>query len=750
MTASSLTRGLTALILALLVALVSHQPAQASVDIGCLPSWTLVHDTRSNCDNMAMLTPANDTRVNLVLLLADLHRATKAAPTTIDLPETTTVDLRETCRTKQKCDDEPMSPGAEPGNGPMPSRSTPIGEGEGDDPLFDWPTFKARLFFGPGESFDGGYASGEGSRCRSNVSGTKEFEAAVNAAAPLPEPERSALIGARKALSPTCTNAGAGAAALSGIADVIRSPLGTAFLTYIEGAQAFYRGDFTPASMRFSTLCEADVPWLKETACYMLGRVEVNQMQVNVFDEYGYLRAAATIAPTLITGAEAALGNYLRAYPQGVYAKSAQGLLRRVHWLGGVKKDKLAAEYAALFALDASARGLDDGVLADEIDNKLLPGLKASDTTDPILLAVMDLARMRAPAEESDDVPITLAELEAQRPAFAANPALFDHLLAVHAFYVRKQPRAVLGLIPDAAPQASFSALQFSRQMLRGMALEALKDRNARSFWADMLPGATAPFQRPALELAIAMHEERAGALHRVFAAGSPVRNQTIRAILLANVADAALLRQQAKAAAAAARERDLALFTLLYKEATRGPHADFTGDLALVPADAPIKSADDYFDSLTGQVPLGVFMQPGRTEGYACPALKETQARLARAPRDAKAQLCLADFIRLSGFDGLFLDEQAPKNELGGTRSSFPGKSYARLEIYKAIIADPKASAGDKAYALYRAVNCYAPTGSNTCGGAGASLNKRRAWFHRLKRDYPSSRWAKELTYYW
>jgi hypothetical protein len=489
------------------------------------------------------------------------------------------------------------------------------------------------------------------------------------------------------------------------------------------------------------------VPWLKETARYMLGRVEVNRIQVDLFDEYGYPKAG--VAPTLVAAAEKALGDYLRTYPQGAYAKSAHGLLRRVHWLAGINNDKLAAEYAALFALDASTRGLDDGVLADEIDNKLLPGLKASDTTDPILLAVMDLARMRAPVEGSEKLQITLAELEAQRPAFAANPPLFDYLLAVHAFYVRKQPRAGLTLIPDAARQGSFSALEFSRQMLRGMALEALKDRNARGFWAEMLPGAKAPFQRPALELAIAIHDERAGELHRIFAAGSPIRNQAIRAILLANVAEAALLRQQAKAAAAAEHERDLALFTLLYKEATRGPHADFAGDLALVPADAPAKPADD-FGSPTGQVPLGVFARPGPAEGYACPAFKETQARLARAPHDARAQLCLADFIRLSGFDGLFLDTQPPRNELGGTRSGFPGKPYARLDTYKVIIADPNASAADKAYALYRAVNCFAHSGNNSCGGAGASRNERGAWFRRLKRDYPSSRWAKDLTYYW
>jgi hypothetical protein len=26
----------------------------------------------------------------------------------------------------------------------------------------------------------------------------------------------------------------------------------------------------------------------------------------------------------------------------------------------------------------------------------------------------------------------------------------------------------------------------------------------------------------------------------------------------------------------------------------------------------------------------------------------------------------------------------------------------------------------------------------------------QRKAWFLRLKREYPSSRWAQELKYYW
>src|ERR1700744_2088045 len=54
--------------------------ALASGDYGCATKWKLVHHEYEGCNNMAGLTPANDTRVNLLLLMADLHPTGKAAP----------------------------------------------------------------------------------------------------------------------------------------------------------------------------------------------------------------------------------------------------------------------------------------------------------------------------------------------------------------------------------------------------------------------------------------------------------------------------------------------------------------------------------------------------------------------------------------------------------------------------------------------------------------------------------------------
>ena len=105
---------------------------------------------------------------------------------------------------------------------------------------------------------------------------------------------------------------------------------------------------------------------------------------------------------------------------------------------------------------------------------------------------------------------------------------------------------------------------------------------------------------------------------------------------------------------------------------------------------------------------------------------------------------------MRVNGFDDFALDSQPAKDELGGTVSLFPGPAFSRLELYKAIIADAAAPAPDKAYALYRAVNCYAPSGNNTCGGVEVPTAQRKAWFLRLNKDYPTSHWAQDQRYYW
>jgi len=709
---------LCALLFAAIVFIVWHAPARASGDFGCSASWKLVHTSYTGCDNMAMLQPGNDTRTNLILLMGDL-RGHKSTPS------------------------------------PLPDLDA---SGTRREALSDWATFANTLYppvsRNPDDSSD--YADGEGSRCRSNAQGASDFAEAVRSAKRIAETERQALIAARQQLAPDCAGQSGGAEAVRTAASVAQSPAGKAFAAYLAGTLAFYDGNYDAATAGFSGLRSAPDPWVQETARYMLGRVEVNRAQVDAFDEYGTMNGPEHINQKAIDAGEAALLAYMHDYPNGRYFTSARGLLRRLYWLGG-RSSKLAAEYGALMAMDPAARGLSDADLAEEIDNKLRPGLKVSDAHEPAILAMVDLLNMRRCTDGNDTPgdcgePISRTDLDAQKPLFASNPRLFDFLLAAYAFHVLGRPDEVLAILPVEKANGGWSTLDFSRAMLRAMALEA-SGRGSDALWLDMLPSARLPLQRQAVELGLAMHQERSGKLAQIFLPQSEVKAPTMRERLLVYVAGPSLLRQQAKAQDVPRHERDAALYTLLYKELTRGAYRDFLADIALVPADAPAES--NYWGLISpgetnSGVSSGIFTKSTSHGEYDCPPLQATVSKLAASPADAKARLCLADWALVNGFDGMLLDTPQPKDELGGTPSQFPGKPFSRLEIYKALIADPKTPAPDKAYALYRAVNCYAPTGSNSCGGVEVPLSVRKSWFNRLKKDYPSSTWAQELRYYW
>jgi len=280
------------------------------------------------------------------------------------------------------------------------------------------------------------------------------------------------------------------------------------------------------------------------------------------------------------------------------------------------------------------------------------------------------------------------------------------------------------------------------------MALEAQKDRaGARALWLQMVPLVGPQFQRPLLDLALGMNEERDGRLADVFAAGSTVRDPLVRAILLRNDAPPALLAQQTRAGVPD-EERRIARYTLLYKDVMRGRYAAFAGDAALVAPKSPIPPGQV---DPTGQEPdFTVVQWAGHKAGYICEDLGALAKALAAAPQKPHNLLCLGEFVRLNSLDGAALNKNAPANELGGGPTLFPGRTFARLDAYKALIADPKTPPDDRAYALYRAVYCFASTGNNRCDGQDAPQNVRAGWFHTLKSDYPKSEWAQALKYYW
>ena len=329
------------------------------------------------------------------------------------------------------------------------------------------------------------------------------------------------------------------------LAQGVESAAGKAFATYLEAAANFYSGRFDEAEQGFKALQDVSQPWLKETALYLQARTLLNAAQQNAFDDMGF--PSCRMSTRLAWNRPAAPRGLPAGVSEGLYAASAKGLQRRVHWLAGDQK-LLAQDYAAQFAeAEQGQRNMALEDLVQEVDNKLLTGIQLGDIQTPLLLAVADLVQMRA-HDPSTPRSFTWETLQAQQASFAAHPELFAYLQAAYRFYVDQDPAKTLEALPQKV--GSLDYVGFSQQTLRGLALEQQKDwKAAEALWLELLPQAAQPYQKGQLQLALALNYERSGQLEKVFAEGSPVQEPLLRSILLRNVADAALLRRQAKQA---------------------------------------------------------------------------------------------------------------------------------------------------------------------------------------------------------
>ncbi|NHL71142.1 hypothetical protein EIB72_32715 [Burkholderia ambifaria] len=713
------------LLAALATSLLCLPAAHASSDDSCNVPPTLRQGTYS-CGNVPMLSPANDTRINAMLMMVDGAKVARVFPDPKTIPQKD--------RISQMIVPFPMDF----------SGWIDIGQKAPD------PAGGAADADAPSNR----YADGEGSICRSKDAGADAFNDALDGAGGLPPDEAARLRAARADIAQkTCAAGGASAAWTK---PPVKSPLGQQFAAYLDGTNAFYRADFHAATRAFASASHSANPWLKETGLYMAGRAQLNAAQANAFDNDSPTPSRARVTKVSLDAANTVFRTYLKVYPQGRYAVSANGLLRRVAWLGGDVAQQADLYGHALARWSPATSNVPLIQLANELDSKLLFGseLDARQIQSPTVLATVNLLRMRTPdnSESSRGKPLTLDDLQAQKPRFANAPALYDYLLATWYVQIGRKPDAALALLPP-APAVPLDYFGLSQQALRAFALEdSGQGDKARQLWRDLIPLAKLRFQREALELALAINLEQAGLVNDVFADDSLVQNAAIRAVLLQHTANADLLRTQAQNQAAGGALRDTALYTLLYKELTRAHYADFVADTALV-SGAPA-------------APLKPFIASGarNDDGYVCPSAREIAAALQQNPADAKGLNCLADFVRLhppaAGLEG---DAVPPwmRNAsaaaaarvpptLGGAPSQFAGKPYERMSSYVNVIADAQASPNDRAYALYRSINCYAPGGTNECGGKDVPKNVRKRWFDTLKTAYPGTPWARKLRYYW
>ncbi len=530
------------------------------------------------------------------------------------------------------------------------------------------------------------------------------------------------------------------------------SPAATEWRDYLHAARRFYDGQFEEAHAGFTALQTAKAPWVAESATYMVMRTHLNLAMKDAKDEYGDEDVAKSD--------KAALGNamkqaqaYLSAYPQGRYTSSTKGLFRRIHWMSG-DLPALRDAYSEAMASTSTLPELE--ALVNEIDLSLLSANAYrnqpayQDQAQPELLFVNALRGLRPTYERPrdwQDAQLDDAILQLQ----AAGKTEQATYLKAYSFFLDKQFEQALALpFPPLGQEAS--TLAFSHQMLRIRAWQGMKAFDkAEQALMTLVASPLGQAQQAFVENVLADHWVRTGNTAAIFQPDSPITQLRIRTAVLKQEAEPALLRQQVKQGPSAA-ERQIALHTLLVRDLIANNHANFLQDVALIPADykevVPPTEAP-WQPVPNGDVRLSAFRWSGEgtPQGYHCRDLAQTLGTLVQRPDDGHALNCLGEYLRNQD---PHIDLWQDREQVWGMKQEESATAPSRLALYQAVMANPKAEPEDKSYALYRAIQCYAPSGYNSCDSQEIPKRTRQAWFNTLKQRYGNSVWARSLKYYW
>lgn len=520
------------------------------------------------------------------------------------------------------------------------------------------------------------------------------------------------------------------------------------YQTYLTGAARFYAGDYEEAERAFTSLVDSDRPWLAETAGYMLMRTALNKSSQNSTGEYGDFDIDRIDRPAAEQAQKAAQA-YLQRWPEGRYADSARGMLRRINWYLQAWP-QLAGLYEQRFQQAENAEALRG--LVTEYDN--VYGMqfygRAVREAFPDAPQVSYIELLRALRLNSDEKPtLTQDDLNSSKPAFeqSGKLALWRNL-QLNLWQATNNPAAILQAVKPAERLPAHDIVAFSEQVLYGDALMAQKQwPEARDFWLKLLKLSQDAEQQQYVQSRLAATLVYSGNPEAIFAADSAITSLRYRSRVLKAVASPERLRQQASQGPNN-EERTIALHTLLVRDLTENRFSDWLNDRKLASAiTSPVigKAFDD--------VNLSVFDWNGDAAeaGYVCRSLDQTVQVLSQNAADAHALNCLGEFFRTTNTHVDLWKESAGNGLLeAAIHRKEPYGQFDRQAYYQQVITSPKAEHEDKSYALYRAIMCYAPSGYNECGGTDVDKAQRKGWFSQLKTQYPGSPWAQKLKYYW
>ncbi len=703
----------------------------ASFDSACQPDWSVELHSYNRCSNLPILSPANDNQINMQLLLADKLLAKIEAPKP---------------QAMQWFDSYGSVPFEASEFKYSLSNLTPSGRAKTSESKEQSDRYIAE------------------ERCRTNASGTQIFLQQIAKDSGLNTAEKKLLAEKRLSIDPSCDKA----LAFIKVANEW-SPLVRQYMAYLNGSIAFYNGDYATAQRIYKALNSVKSPWLAETAAYMQVRTAVNEAYTSGLDEYGF-QYLDNIDKNAIAAAFNAVTYYFKNYPQGQYVASTRGVLRRIYWMGGQQR-KLIDEFNWQFNNASSPQfNLEMPLVAEEINQRIFESrlFEVANFKDPFFVATYDLMHMRVSSSKKY-TPLSWQTLQAQKNIFKTEPELYRYLQAMHLLVQQNKPQQALEYLPKGNPPARLNYLQLSQFILKSHILQSTNSDEAQSLLEVLLASAKQAYQRPMVELMLALNLQHAQDYAAFFQANGLITSPALRLVIIKRAASADLLNSIIKSSSTSASEKKFASFVLLHKTLNHQAYDQFIEALKFLPKDsANFKSYDSANEAYSNQPEFNLFNWKGHkiSEQLTCPSIVNIAKTLSTEPEDQMAQLCFGEFVRLTNFRNseYIIENEATIDNLKASASStvtsfnhtlanhaspFSKPTFSRGEVYKNIIRNSN-NADLKAYALYRAINCYAPGGLNDCAGIEVDKSVRKEWFDQLKQNYPNTEWAKKLPYYW
>jgi hypothetical protein len=338
--------------------------------------------------------------------------------------------------------------------------------------------------------------------------------------------------------------------------------------------------------------------------------------------------------------------------------------------------------------------------------------------------------------------PIPLSVVESKKNLFthAGLNKVYELLVLSHQYFIERNFTALVQRTNDIRITDNLSNVEFSIFTLRGLAFEALQQwSDSENVWNDLSNHVKRYGQKMQLQLALLLNYERSGKIAEIFSPDSQFKNPELRKIVIKHAASPNLLKDILKNDTISSENKATALATLLYKLII---HADYQEAGRIIDTH-PI----EQFTNIDG---LHKFNWQGQSAPeYVCPSLRNTLQNLAQNPQLPVSLNCLSDFFRNFETE-IDPGYKPPIHHLGGTSDGFAGKTYSRLDYYLNVINNPASQGDAEAYALHRALYCFATSGTNHCGNQDIPQNQRRAWFQRLKSVYKNTVWAQNQKYYW